>query len=68
MGKLLLTHPKLVAEQKDLILECIDDEDISIRLRALDLVVGLVRRKRRQRKRRREKALIEAMLLFVCLE
>ncbi|SAM07133.1 hypothetical protein [Absidia glauca] len=45
MGKLLLTHPKLVAEQKDLILECIDDEDISIRLRALDLVVGLVNRK-----------------------
>lgn len=42
MGKLLLTHPKLVAEQKDIILECIDDEDISIRIRALDLVVGLV--------------------------
>ncbi|CAO3581359.1 unnamed protein product [Absidia cylindrospora] len=45
MGKLLLTHPKLVAEQKDIILECIDDEDISIRIRALDLVVGLVNRK-----------------------
>ncbi|CAO3646218.1 unnamed protein product [Cunninghamella blakesleeana] len=45
MGKLLLTHPKLVAEQKDIILECIDDEDISIRLRALDLVVGMVNRK-----------------------
>ncbi|KAI8068421.1 adaptin N terminal region-domain-containing protein [Gongronella butleri] len=45
MGKLLATHPKLVAEQKDIILECIDDEDISIRLRALDLVVGMVNRK-----------------------
>ncbi|KAI8876341.1 hypothetical protein K501DRAFT_288949, partial [Backusella circina FSU 941] len=45
MGKLLVTHPKLVAEHKDLILECIDDEDISIRLRALDLVVGMVNRK-----------------------
>ncbi|KAI9470810.1 MAG: adaptin N terminal region-domain-containing protein [Benjaminiella poitrasii] len=45
MGKLLLTHPKLVAEHKDLILECIDDEDISIRIRALDLVVGMVSRK-----------------------
>ncbi|KAI8086739.1 adaptin N terminal region-domain-containing protein, partial [Halteromyces radiatus] len=33
------------SEQKDIILECIDDEDISIRLRALDLVVGLVNRK-----------------------
>ncbi|KAI8083196.1 adaptin N terminal region-domain-containing protein [Gilbertella persicaria] len=45
MGKLLATHPKLVAEHKDIILECIDDEDISIRLRALDLVVGMVNRK-----------------------
>jgi AP-3 complex subunit delta-1 len=45
MGKLLVTHPRLVAEHKDLILECIDDEDISIRLRALDLVVGMVHRK-----------------------
>ncbi|ORX47714.1 hypothetical protein DM01DRAFT_1338939 [Hesseltinella vesiculosa] len=45
MGRLLATHPKLVAEQKDLILECIDDEDISIRIRALDLVVGMVNRK-----------------------
>ncbi|CEP17621.1 hypothetical protein [Parasitella parasitica] len=45
MSKLLVTHPRLVAEHKDLILECIDDEDISIRLRALDLVVGMVHRK-----------------------
>lgn len=45
MSKLLITHPKLVAEHKDIILECIDDEDISIRLRSLDLVVGMVNRK-----------------------
>ncbi|GAA5805666.1 adaptin N terminal region-domain-containing protein [Helicostylum pulchrum] len=45
MSKLLVTHPKLVSEHKDLILECIDDEDISIRLRSLDLVVGMVNRK-----------------------
>lgn len=45
MSKLLVTHPKLVAEHKDLILECIDDEDISIRLRSLDLVVGMVNRR-----------------------
>lgn len=45
MGKLLTTHPRLVAEHKDIILECIDDEDISIRLRSLDLVVGMVHRK-----------------------
>ncbi|KAI8373125.1 adaptin N terminal region-domain-containing protein [Radiomyces spectabilis] len=45
MGKLLLTHPRLVAEHKDIILECIDDDDMSIRIRALDLVVGMVNRK-----------------------
>ncbi|KAI9018737.1 adaptin N terminal region-domain-containing protein [Phycomyces nitens] len=45
MGKMLSTHPKLVAEHKDIILECIDDDDLSIRLRALDLVVGMVNKK-----------------------
>ncbi|KAF7720863.1 AP-3 complex subunit delta-1 [Apophysomyces ossiformis] len=45
MSKMLSTHPKLVAEYKDIILECIDDDDLSIRLRALDLVVGMVNRK-----------------------
>jgi AP-3 complex subunit delta-1 len=42
MGRLLETHPKLVAEHRDLIMECIDDADLSIRLRALDIVVGMV--------------------------
>jgi AP-3 complex subunit delta-1 len=32
----------LVSQQQDVILECIDDPDISIRMRALDLVVGMV--------------------------
>ncbi|KAL1915223.1 uncharacterized protein VTP21DRAFT_7499 [Calcarisporiella thermophila] len=45
MAKLMETHPKLIAEQKEIILECIDDADISIRLRALDLVVGMVNRR-----------------------
>jgi AP-3 complex subunit delta-1 len=31
-----------VSQQQDVILECIDDADISIRMRALDLVVGMV--------------------------
>lgn len=44
MSRLLSSHPKLIAEHKDIILECIDDEDFSIRLRALDLVVGMVSR------------------------
>ena len=42
MSRLLSTHPKLIAEHKDIILECIDDDDFSIRFRALDLVVGMV--------------------------
>jgi AP-3 complex subunit delta-1 len=36
------SHPHLVSQQQDVILECIDDPDISIRMRALDLVVGMV--------------------------
>ncbi|CAI2181272.1 3859_t:CDS:10 [Funneliformis geosporum] len=45
LAKILPTHPKLVSEHKDIILKCIDDLDISIRLRALDLVVGMVNKK-----------------------
>ena len=41
-NKIVLTHPSLVAQQEDVIMECIDSPDISIRLRALDLVVGMV--------------------------
>ncbi|KAF9730722.1 hypothetical protein PMIN06_006387 [Paraphaeosphaeria minitans] len=40
--KIVQTHPYLVSQQQDVILECIDDPDISIRMRALDLVVGMV--------------------------
>ena len=40
--KIVKSHPYLVAQQQDVILECIDDPDISIRMRALDLVVGMV--------------------------
>ncbi|ORZ00266.1 adaptin N terminal region-domain-containing protein [Syncephalastrum racemosum] len=45
MSRMLSTHPKLISEHKDIILECIDDDDFSIRLRALDLVVGMANRK-----------------------
>lgn len=40
--KIVGSHPYLVGQQQDVILECIDDPDISIRMRALDLVVGMV--------------------------
>ncbi|KAI2641829.1 Adaptor protein complex AP-3 delta subunit [Hypomontagnella submonticulosa] len=41
-NKIVLTHPWLVAQQEDVILECIDSTDISIRIKALDLVQGMV--------------------------
>lgn len=41
-NKIVLTHPFLVAQQEDVIMDCIDSSDMSIRLRALDLVVGMV--------------------------
>ena len=40
--KILPTHPYLVATHNDAIMRCIDDPDISIRMRALDLVEGMV--------------------------
>jgi AP-3 complex subunit delta-1 len=41
-NKIVLTHPYLVARQEDVIMDCLDSADISIRLRALDLVSGMV--------------------------
>nr|XP_054763975.1 AP-3 complex subunit delta-1-like isoform X6 [Lytechinus pictus] len=45
MSKILKTHPKSVQSHKDLILDCLDDKDESIRLRALDLLYGMVSKK-----------------------
>lgn len=44
LAKITSTHADLVSDHHDLILSCIDDADISIRLRALDLLVGMVTR------------------------
>ena len=41
-NKIVQTHPYLVAQQEDVILECIDSPDITIRIKALDLVQGMV--------------------------
>jgi AP-3 complex subunit delta-1 len=38
----VVSHPHLVSLHQDVILECIDHADISIRMRALDLAVGMV--------------------------
>ncbi|KAL4070486.1 adaptin N terminal region-domain-containing protein [Scleroderma citrinum] len=40
--KIVPAHPDLVAEHQDVILASVDDDDISIRMRALDLVTALV--------------------------
>ncbi|PIL31329.1 hypothetical protein GSI_06027 [Ganoderma sinense ZZ0214-1] len=42
--KIVPTHPELVAEYQDMILSSVNDEDISIRMRALDLVSAMVSR------------------------
>ncbi|PNY28932.1 AP-3 complex subunit delta [Tolypocladium capitatum] len=41
-NKIVVTHPYLVAQQEDVILECIDSPDVTIRIQALDLVQGMV--------------------------
>ena len=41
-NKIVNTHPDLVAMQQDVILRCLDDPDVSIRLQALDLATGMV--------------------------
>ncbi|KAL8717022.1 MAG: hypothetical protein Q9225_005700 [Loekoesia sp. 1 TL-2023] len=40
--KIVLSHPDLVSLHQDVIMSCIDDPDISIRLQALDLSAGMV--------------------------
>jgi len=40
--KIVASHSHLVEMHQDVILECVDDDDISIRNRALDLVIGMV--------------------------
>lgn len=46
MSKILKTHPKSVQSHKDLVMQCLDDKDESIRLRALDLLYGMVSKSR----------------------
>ncbi|KAJ7386345.1 AP-3 complex subunit delta-1 [Desmophyllum pertusum] len=45
MSKILTVNPKAVQVHKDIVLHCLDDKDESIRLRALDLIVGMVSKK-----------------------
>lgn len=42
MRRLIQAHPHLASEHRDNILDCLDDEDIGIRMRALELVSEFV--------------------------
>ena len=41
-NRIVTSHPMLVAMQQDVIMDCLDDPDVSIRLQALELVSGMV--------------------------
>jgi len=43
MAKIVPSHPHLLAEYQDTFLSSVNDQDISIRMRALDLVSAMVR-------------------------
>ena len=45
LSELLKSHPKSVIEHRDLILKCLNDEDVTIRLRSLELLTGIASRK-----------------------
>ena len=42
---LMKSHPRVVAEHRELVLACLLDEDVTIRLRALELVSGMITRR-----------------------
>ncbi|KAJ5124609.1 uncharacterized protein N7515_008434 [Penicillium bovifimosum] len=42
LNRIVATHPSLVSMQQDVIMDCLDDADVSIRLQALELAVGMV--------------------------
>lgn len=42
LGNLMLSHPYVISEHQELIIECLAVDDITIRMRALELLVGMV--------------------------
>eukprot|EP01117_Protostelium_nocturnum_P002810 TRINITY_DN13730_c0_g1_i1.p1 TRINITY_DN13730_c0_g1~~TRINITY_DN13730_c0_g1_i1.p1 ORF type:complete len:1096 (-),score=278.81 TRINITY_DN13730_c0_g1_i1:141-3428(-) len=45
LNNIMKVHPKAVSEHRDLVLACLEDADITIRLRALDLLEGMVNKR-----------------------
>ena len=43
LNKIMRHNIKAVAQHRDLILQCLDDPDQTIRMRALDLITSMVR-------------------------
>lgn len=41
-NKIVVSHPSLVSKQQDVIMACLDDPDISIKMQALELASGMV--------------------------
>eukprot|EP00906_Rhabdomonas_costata_P014081 RCo020208 len=48
LHNIMKKNPKLVADMRDTVLQCLGDEDITIRYRALELVVGMVNQRNLQ--------------------
>lgn len=38
-------YPRIISDMKDLILQCLEDKDVTIKYRALDLICGVVNQK-----------------------
>ena len=45
LNNIMKIHPRAVAEHGDVILKCLEDDDVTIRARALDLLAGIVNKK-----------------------
>jgi len=45
LNNIMSVYPKIVSDMKDTILLCLEDDDVTIRFRALDLICGVVNKK-----------------------
>jgi AP-3 complex subunit delta len=45
LHKIMLVHPKAVVEHRQMVIGCLDGQDESIRVRALELLTGMVRQR-----------------------
>jgi len=43
--KLMKSHPRSIVEHRELLLSCLDDDDVTIRMKALELIAGIVTKK-----------------------